>query len=63
MCAEGLYWQCHRRLVSDHLLANGISVQHIFPSGEVKPHMLTTGAKVVDGQATYPAPPSLFDVD
>ena len=46
MCAEGLYWQCHRRLVSDHLLANGVSVQHIFPSGEVKPHRLTPGAKV-----------------
>ena len=63
MCAEGLYWQCHRRLVSDHLLANGVGVQHILPNGEVKPHMLTAGAKVVDGQATYPAPPSLFDVD
>ena len=56
MCAEGLYWQCHRRLVCDHLLANGVSVQHIFPSGEVKPHELTAGAKVVDGRVTYPAP-------
>jgi uncharacterized protein (DUF488 family) len=63
MCAEGLYWQCHRRLVSDYLLANGINVQHIFPNGELKPHKLTPGAKVESGGVIYPAPPSLFDVD
>lgn len=62
MCAEGIYWQCHRRLVCDYLLAIGVSVHHIFPNGELKPHMLTTGAKVVDGQATYPGQPTLFDV-
>ncbi|NLX99684.1 MAG: DUF488 domain-containing protein [Rhodopirellula sp.] len=63
MCAEGLYWQCHRRLVSDYLLANGVSVQHIFPNGEVKPHSLTAGAKIESGGVTYPAPQTLFDVD
>ena len=35
MCAEGLFWQCHRRLVSDFLLANNITVQHIMPNGDV----------------------------
>ncbi|NLS97619.1 MAG: DUF488 domain-containing protein [Planctomycetaceae bacterium] len=60
MCAEGLYWQCHRRLVSDHLLANGVGVQHIFPNGEVKPHMLTAGAKAESGAVTYPGQPTLF---
>src|SRR5262249_31596242 len=34
MCAEGLFWRCHRRLVSDFLVANGVRVQHIMPSGE-----------------------------
>jgi uncharacterized protein (DUF488 family) len=63
MCAEGLYWQCHRRLVSDYLLANGVSVQHIFPSGETKPHTGTPGAKIDSGTVTYPAPPTLFDVE
>src|SRR5262249_42067204 len=29
LCAEGLFWQCHRRLVSDFLAANGVIVQHI----------------------------------
>jgi uncharacterized protein (DUF488 family) len=62
MCAEGLYWQCHRRLVSDHLLANGVSVQHIVPSGEVKPHVLTTGAEIANGTVTYPGPVTLFEM-
>jgi len=41
MCAEGLFWQCHRRLVSDFLVANGVTVQHIMPAGELRPHTLT----------------------
>jgi hypothetical protein len=48
---------------TDYLLANGITVQHIFPSGEVKPHTLTPGAKAVDGTVTYPGQRTLFDVD
>ena len=63
MCAEGLYWQCHRRLVSDYMQANGVSVQHIFPNGEIKAHTLTPGAMVDSSILTYPAPPTLFDVD
>jgi len=62
MCAEGLYWQCHRRLVSDHLLANGVTVLHILPTGEVKPHKLTPGAKVAEGTVTYPGPATLFEM-
>src|SRR5262245_26718941 len=33
MCAEALFWRCHRRLVSDFLVANGVTVQHIMPTG------------------------------
>lgn len=54
MCSESVFWRCHRRLVSDYLVAKGISVQHIMPSGELRPHTLTTGGKVVDGEVTYP---------
>jgi uncharacterized protein (DUF488 family) len=61
MCAEGLWWQCHRRLVSDFLLAQGVEVEHIMPNGELKPHVLTPGAVVADGRVTYPAPRTLFD--
>ena len=62
MCAEGDYRHCHRRLLSDHLVANGVTVQHIFPSGEAKPHKLTPRAKIVDGTVTYPGQPTLFDM-
>ena len=54
MCAEAVYWRCHRRLVSDYLLANRVTVQHIFPSGDVQPHQLTEGARIEDGNVTYP---------
>ena len=54
MCAEAVYWRCHRRLVSDFLLANHVAVQHIFPNGEVRPHKLTEGGQVEQGKVTYP---------
>ena len=56
MCSESLFWRCHRRLISDALLAKGIQVEHIMPTGELRPHDLTAGAKVTDGDVTYPAP-------
>ena len=37
MCAEGLWWQCHRRLVSDYLVANGQPVEHVLPEGRTPP--------------------------
>jgi uncharacterized protein (DUF488 family) len=60
MCAEGLFWQCHRRLVSDFLIANGVTVQHIMPNGEMRPHKLTKGAVIESGQVTYPGEKPLF---
>jgi uncharacterized protein (DUF488 family) len=60
MCAEGLFWQCHRRLVSDFLMAKGIGVQHIMPNGELRPHKLTPGAVIESGRVTYPGEKSLF---
>jgi uncharacterized protein (DUF488 family) len=66
MCSEGLYWRCHRRLVSDYLLAHGITVRHIMPDGELRPHALTEGARIDDSGLSYPPPqeertPTLFD--
>jgi len=60
MCAEGLYWRCHRRLVSDFLFAHAIAVRHIMPSGELKPHALTAGARITEGNLSYPGEDSLF---
>ncbi len=56
MCSESVFWRCHRRLVSDFLLAEGITVQHIMPTGKLRPHTLTEGAKIVGGELTYPPP-------
>jgi len=62
MCAEGDYRHCHRQLLSDYLAGNGVNVEHIFPTGEVKPHKMKSGVKIVHGTVTYPGPPTLFDV-
>jgi uncharacterized protein (DUF488 family) len=55
MCAEALWWQCHRRLVSDALVARGWAVDHIGPSGELAAHALTPFAAVDGDRVTYPA--------
>jgi len=54
MCAEAVYWRCHRRLVSDALVIRGIPVHHIFSMSKVEPHPLTEFAKVQDGKLFYP---------
>lgn len=56
MCSESVFWRCHRRLVADYLLMKGIAVQHIMPTGDLRPHTLTEGARIQDGELTYPPP-------
>jgi uncharacterized protein (DUF488 family) len=53
MCAERLYFRCHRMLVSDWLVAHGHEVSHIDSEGPVKPHTLTAEARLVDGRLIY----------
>jgi uncharacterized protein (DUF488 family) len=60
MCAESLFWRCHRRLVSDFLVANGVTVQHIMPTGELQPHKLTKGVVAEGGRVTYRDEKTLF---
>jgi len=56
MCAEMVWWRCHRRIVADHLLAHGVSVVHIFDAGRAEPATLTPFAVVgTDGIVRYPA--------
>jgi len=56
MCAEKLFWKCHRRLLSDYLAAHGVEVWHIIDSGRLQRHELTAGAVVTpEGPLTYPA--------
>jgi hypothetical protein len=54
LCAEGLFWQCHRRLVAEFLAANGVAVQHIMPGGELLPHTLTPGRSRVPHSTDVP---------
>jgi uncharacterized protein (DUF488 family) len=54
MCAEAMWWQCHRRLLSDALLARGVSVCHIFPNAESKPHDMSEFARVDGQKVAYP---------
>jgi uncharacterized protein (DUF488 family) len=53
MCAERVYFKCHRMLVSDWLVANGHEVFHIDAAGPVKTHKLMPEAQLVDGQVIY----------
>ena len=55
MCAEAVWWRCHRRIVTDHLLARGESVFHLMNKDKVVPASLTPGARVQDGSVTYPS--------
>jgi uncharacterized protein (DUF488 family) len=53
MCAERVYFRCHRMLVSDWLIAHGHEVVHIDATGPTKPHSLTTEARMIDGELIY----------
>ena len=55
MCAEIVWWRCHRRIITDHLLAAGEAVRHILPD-RVDEAKLTPGAVIgIDDVVTYPA--------
>ena len=55
MCAEAVWWRCHRQLTADALVARGIDVRHITSAGVAPQHELTEFARVIDGKVTYPA--------
>ena len=54
MCAEAVWWQCHRRLLADFLVVRGIPVLHVLPNGPAKPHELSEFARVGQDNVTYP---------
>ncbi len=56
MCAEAVPWRCHRSLIADALLIQGVAVNEIVSAVRVRPHALTPFAQVHDGVVTYPAP-------
>jgi uncharacterized protein (DUF488 family) len=55
MCAESLWWRCHRRIITDYLLTAGEEVFHILGAGHVEEAHLTPAARVgPEGTLTYP---------
>jgi uncharacterized protein (DUF488 family) len=50
MCAETLWWRCHRKLISDLLVARGHEVVHLLRPGAVQPHRLSEDAEVRGGK-------------
>jgi uncharacterized protein (DUF488 family) len=59
MCSEAVWWRCHRRIVTDHLIARGETVFHIMGERRLEPAHLTAGAVVQpDGKVVYPAEPT-----
>lgn len=58
MCAEAVWWRCHRRIIADHLLADGFCVMHILGAGKIEPATLTKGACIVNSVPVYPNTPT-----
>ena len=53
MCAEAVWWRCHRSLISDYLKANGVEVTHIMASVKSEAHPFTSAARIVNGELSY----------
>src|SRR5438067_2835891 len=53
MCAERVYFRCHRMLISDYLVAHGHEVLHIDDAAPARPHKMMREARVIDGQLIY----------
>ena len=54
MCAEAVWWRCHRRLVADDFVSRGWQVVHLMALGRIQPHPLNPAAQMVEGVLTYP---------
>ena len=58
VCAETLWWRCHRRIIADYLIAAGDMVFHILGPGHVEPATLTPAARLLpDRTLVFPAAP------
>ena len=56
MCAEAVWWRCHRRIIADYLIAAGKTVFHILGQGRIVEARMTAAAHLgPDGSLTYPA--------
>ena len=53
MCAEAVWWRCHRSLIADYLKSRGIDVMHILGANKIEPHPYTSAARIVNGELSY----------
>jgi uncharacterized protein (DUF488 family) len=53
MCAEALWWRCHRALIADALCVRGVAVMHILDAEHETPHPMTSAASIVGGELSY----------
>ena len=53
MCAEAVWWRCHRSLISDYLKAAEVEVIHIVDAERAEPHRFTSAARLVNGELSY----------
>lgn len=53
MCAEAVWWRCHRSLISDYLKAEGHEVVHILDEKKTEEHPFTSAARVIEGRLSY----------
>jgi uncharacterized protein (DUF488 family) len=53
MCAEAMWWRCHRALIADVLCVRGIEVVHIIDAKHAQVHPYTSAARIVHGQLSY----------
>ncbi|MDX6576338.1 MAG: hypothetical protein QOE96_2291 [Blastocatellia bacterium] len=53
MCAEAVWWRCHRSLIADYLKAKDVEVIHIMTAGKSEPHPFTSAARIVNGELSY----------
>jgi uncharacterized protein (DUF488 family) len=61
MCAEAVWWRCHRRLIADDFTARGWDVEHVMAPGKLQRHELNPAARLAGDTLVYPTPqPGLF---
>lgn len=56
MCAEALWWRCHRRIIADYLMLLGWNVTHLMNEDRPQAARITPAARERDGHVVYPAP-------
>ena len=53
MCAEAVWWRCHRSLIADFLKAQNVEVIHIINAKKTESHPYTSAARIVEGKLCY----------